>query len=114
MPRTKGRSPITFAVSPELLVMIDAHAQVVGLDRYDVLRIAIAKGMVVLRLEHELLMDRSGTYNAAMLNAIAGQGNVDEHMKLLEGGVTSGFERDFPAGPNSVKMPRAKKVKANA
>ncbi len=111
MARVKGRAPITFALSPDLLVLIDAHAQTVGLDRYDVMRIAIAKGMVVLRIEHEMLVDRDGIYTAAMLKAMSGVGDVDEHLKVIEGSVTTGLQRDYPDGPHSVKRSRAKKVK---
>ncbi len=113
MPRVRGRSPVTFAVSPDLLVMIDAHAQTEGLDRYDVMRMAIAKGLVVMRFERELLMERSGTYARAVMKAVEAEGDPVEHAQMITDTVTKGFERDYPAGPNSVKMPRAKKVKAN-
>jgi hypothetical protein len=106
--RIKGREPITFSISPELLDLVDGHAQSERLDRYDVMRTAIAKGMVVLRIERELLLDKGGVYTAAMVRAAAG--GTDEDMKALEAGVLKGLERDVPEGPGSA-IPR--RVKAH-
>jgi hypothetical protein len=108
--RMKGREPITFSISPELLALVDGHAESERLDRYDVMRTAIAKGMVVLRIERELLMDRDGAYTAAMLRAVSV--GADEDKKLVEDGVLKGLERDVPDGPGSLK--RVRRVKADA
>jgi hypothetical protein len=102
--RVKGREPITFSISPELLDLVDAHALSEHLDRYDVLRTAIAKGMVVLRIERELLLDRDGGYTLAMIRAAAGSGPDD--VQTIESGVLKGLERDVPQGPASVRRRR--------
>jgi hypothetical protein len=99
---------VTFSVTPELLVLIDAHAKTVGLDRYDVMRLAIAKGVLVMRIEHESLMDRDGMYTAAMLNVVRGEGDAVEQMKVIESGVLKGLERDVPKGPGSLSRKRSK------
>jgi hypothetical protein len=113
MARVKGREKITMSISPDVLALLDAHAQTVGLDRYDVIRAAIVKGVVVLRIEHELLMDRDGTYTLAMIKAAAGLGDTEEHLRVLGEGVEQGLERDVPGGPHALK-PRAKRGKADA
>ncbi len=110
MARIKGRAPVTFSVTPDLLALVDAHAESVGLDRYDVMRLAIAKGMVVMRVERELLMDSSGHYMAALIKAAMGDDNP-EHVQRIEGGIAVGLERDVPGGPNGLKPRR--KVKAH-
>jgi hypothetical protein len=107
MARIKGRHPVTFSVLPELLALVDAHAQSEGLDRYDVMRIAIAKGLVVMRVEREMLMDREGTYMAAIVKAMSGDEDP-KHLKLIEQGMIKGLERDVPGGPNSLKQRRVK------
>jgi hypothetical protein len=106
--RVKGREPITFSISPEMLALVDAHAQSEYLDRYDVLRSAIAKGMVVMRIERELLLDRDGSYTTAMLRAAAD--GAAEDVQAVENGVLRGLERDVPEGPASLNR---KRVKAN-
>jgi hypothetical protein len=110
MARIKGRAPVTFSISPDLLAVVDAHAQAVVLDRYDVIRTAIAKGMVVMRVERELLMDSDGHYMAAIIKAAAGDADV-ENMQRIERGIVTGLERDVPGGPNALKPRR--KVKAH-
>ena len=111
MARVRGRVPVTFSLMPELLALVDAHAQTVGLDRYDVMRLAIAKGVVVLRVEHEALMDPTGTYTQALFRAAAGFDEA-ENVKLLTDGVAQGLERDVPGGPSKLK--RVRKVKGDA
>jgi hypothetical protein len=108
MARVKGREPVTFSVSPELLVLVDAHAQTVGLDRYDVMRLAIAKGVLVMRVEHELLMDADGAYTTAMLKVVCGE-DTQSQLAVIEDGVLKGLQRDVPGGPNSVKRRRKAK-----
>jgi hypothetical protein len=111
MARIKGREPVTFSVAPDLLALVDAHAESVGLDRYDVMRLAIAKGMVIMRVERELLMDSNGHYMAAIIKAAAGDDDL-EHLRRIEDGIAAGLERDVPGGPNALKPRR--KVKADA
>jgi hypothetical protein len=111
MARVTGRSPITFSVLPELLALVDAHAQSEGLDRYDVMRLAIAKGMVVMRIERELLMDKKGIYTTAIIKAMAGDEDP-KHLEVIEGGLVIGLERDVPGGPNGLK--RRRKAKSDA
>jgi hypothetical protein len=113
MSRVKGRERITMSLSPDVLAVVDAHAQTVGLDRYDVIRNAISKGVVVLRIEHELLMDRDGGYTLAMIKAAAGQGDTEEHLRVLGEGVEKGLERDVPGGPHALKS-RGKRVNPDA
>ncbi len=108
MARIKGREPVTFSVSPELLTLVDAHAQTVGLDRYDVMRLAIAKGVLVMRVEHELLMDPDGAYTTAMLKVVSGE-QSEANLAVIEDGVLKGLQRDVPGGPNAVR--RRRKVK---
>jgi hypothetical protein len=108
MPRVKGRSPVTFSVSPELLVLVDAHARTVGLDRYDVMRLAMAKGVLVMRMEHEALLDHDGAYTAAMLKAVRGEGDPAEHMRVIEAGIQKGLERDVPEGPGALSRKRVR------
>jgi hypothetical protein len=72
MPRGKGREPITFSVSSELLGLADVRAAAMGLDRYDVIRLALAKGLLVLRMEHEMMQDPDGVYTALMMKLAAG------------------------------------------
>jgi hypothetical protein len=112
MKRVTGRERVTMSISPDVLAVVDAHAQTVGLDRYDVIRNAIAKGVVVLRIEHELLLDRDGAYTLAMIKAAAGLGDTEEHLRVLGESVEQGLERDVPGGPHALK-PR-KRGKADA
>jgi hypothetical protein len=112
MARVKGRVPVTFSLSPDVLAVVDAHAEVVGLDRYDVLRLAITRGIMVLRVEHEMLKDTSGRYARAMLDAVVGDVGAVETMEVLQAGVAEGLERDVPGGPSKLK--RRRKVKDEA
>ena len=57
MARGKDGTRVTFVVPDKLLGLADVHAEEVGLDRYDVIRSAIAKGLLVLRMEHEVAKD---------------------------------------------------------
>jgi hypothetical protein len=109
MARVKGRVPVTFSLSPDVLAVIDAHAQAEGLDRYDVLRLSIQRGVTVLRIERELLMDSSGRYARAMVDAVAGGADAVETLEVLQIGVAEGLERDVPGGPSQLK--RRRKVK---
>ncbi len=109
MARVKGRVPVTFSLAPELLALIDGHAQTVGLDRYDVMRMALAKGVAALRIEHEVLMDPTGSYAQALYKAMVGDGEAEEHMQVITDGLAQGYERDIPGGPSKLK--RRRKVK---
>jgi hypothetical protein len=108
MARVKGREHVTFAIAPEVLVLIDAHAKSVGLDRYDAMRLAIAKGVLVLRMEHEALMDGTGIMTTAMLKAVRGEGDPAEHMRVIEAGIQKGLERDVPEGPGALSRKRVR------
>lgn len=54
MARDKGREKVSFMVPSYLLELADMQAQKMGLDRYDVLRMAIGEGLMNLRVNTEI------------------------------------------------------------
>lgn len=107
MARSKGRVPLTFAVAPELVSMADLQADRMGLDRYDVLRMSIAKGLLQLRLEHEFQTDTGGQYTKALLSLVGNKGSSDEALAVVEDTVVGNIKRDVAAGRGK---PKRKKV----
>ncbi len=71
MARPKIGTKVTFSVPTELLKVADAQAKLMGLDRYDVIRLAVAQGLVVLRMQYELTTDLD-TYKKDLVDLVAG------------------------------------------
>ncbi len=108
MARVKGRVPVTFSLAPDLLALIDGHAAASALDRYDVMRSALAQGITFMRMQHEVLKDPTGPFAQAVLS-LAGGDDGEETRELLKDGLAQGYERDIPGGPSQLK--RRRKVK---
>ncbi len=71
MARPKIGTKVTFSVPTELLKVADAQAELMGLDRYDVIRLAVAQGLVVLRMQYELTTDLD-TYKKDLVDLVVG------------------------------------------
>lgn len=106
MARVKGRVPVTFSLSPDVLALVDAHAQLVGLDRYDVMRLALAEGMMGLEFKHQLIKDPQ-----LLTKFLTAQGDAAK-LEVVRDAVAEGLEQQIPGGPSKLK--RRRKVKVDA
>ena len=90
MSRSRTGQKVTFSIPDELLKLADLQAEVMGLDRYDVVRMAIAQGLLVLRIQYEVTADPE-TYKKELGALAGGSGLAPHHMadklesRLVEG-----------------------------
>jgi hypothetical protein len=87
---TKRTQRVTMSLPVELLAFADLEADAVGMDRYDVIRGALAMGLTAMRAQRALLEDPE-RYKDSLRAFLAGQPGAQEKFgdELAEGAIDS-------------------------
>jgi hypothetical protein len=113
MAKPKTAQRVTFSVPAELLRWADSLAEVMGLDRYDVIRVAISQGLLVMQMQRELQVNPDA-YREGLQGFVRGEAGAAEQLagrfgERLGPRVKDQIEEHEQAGE---KRPRARRKPA--
>lgn len=101
MSRPKTGDRVTFSIPGEMLRWADSLAEEMALDRYDVIRLAISQGLLLLQMQREFAVDFS-TYKKE-LQELVNSGDASGLANKLEEHMPARMERRAKQKQNSKK-----------